>query len=619
MNTALRLWISIFACLLFFTGLQAFSRPALQGTKSIGTGGDYPSIGSAVADLHLLGVAPGGLIFSILPGVYTESGVEITYIGTQDTMVRFVAADSLQAPLFIPTGTNNSFAFKLNSAGWLSFENLRISHSSGSNALLYGFWLLSGTSNINIENCRVQLSPSSINSRAIYSVGSTGLPNNNLRIVSNTCIDAQSGIWIANNGGSEATNVTVEANNISGIRSTGILLGMCTNSVIRGNSIASVSSSASTVEGIRLNGSASSAMIDTNQIGPLASAASVFGIYVSNGSYEITSNRLRSFSSAASVTGIYIQNTPQSNVERNLLDAISSTGTAHKASGISVAAAVSIRLAANMISGINAPNSQSSPQVSGIFLEAATNASILYNSLLLKGNPASGNSSFSSAALYLGTTVTSVKIQNNILVNHSSSGTSANAKAVALWKQTSGFGAISNDSNCNIYHAGNPGNKNLISYMGSTAYAVFEDYRSAAAPRDNLSYWENPPFVSDVSPYDLHLRNDIATNASNNAIVLSAQIYDIDMELRHLSSPDIGADEGDFLGFGSLATPSLRCYRILSDVYLEWDTIPGANSYEIFSALTPYNVEFVFLAATANCSYVFPADHKGFFRVVAKP
>ncbi|HMR42102.1 MAG TPA: hypothetical protein PKA90_16925, partial [Ignavibacteria bacterium] len=62
---------SLIFSLLFLSASNSYSNP-LNGTYTVGNGGNYPTINSAIDDAHLQGLS-GPVIFEIIPGIYYDS------------------------------------------------------------------------------------------------------------------------------------------------------------------------------------------------------------------------------------------------------------------------------------------------------------------------------------------------------------------------------------------------------------------------------------------------------------------------------------------------------------------------------------------------------------------
>jgi hypothetical protein len=62
---------SIIFSLIFLSSSNSYSDP-LNGTYTVGNGGDYPTINSAIDDAYLQGI-DGSVVFDIIPGIYNDS------------------------------------------------------------------------------------------------------------------------------------------------------------------------------------------------------------------------------------------------------------------------------------------------------------------------------------------------------------------------------------------------------------------------------------------------------------------------------------------------------------------------------------------------------------------
>ena len=146
-------------------------------------------------------------------------------------------------------------------------------------------------------------------------------------------------------------------------------------------------------------------------------------------------------------------------------------------------------------------------------------------------------------------------MKNNILVNTS---TAAGTGLTVAYRRSSGTaGTLANynsASNNNLFYAGTPGVANLIYADGTSTAQTIAAYKGGVftagtiSPRDSASISENPPFLSTTgsSAQFLHINPAIPTQIESGGMPVAGITDDFDGDMRNVSTPDIGADEGMF-------------------------------------------------------------------------
>jgi hypothetical protein len=164
--------------------------------------------------------------------------------------------------------------------------------------------------------------------------------------------------------------------------------------------------------------------------------------------------------------------------------------------------------------------------------------------------------------LYASTTPV-LDLRNNVIVNMSTPG-STGGNVVAYQRSSTTLTTYSDSSNNNCFYAGTPSANRLIFYDGTNADQTIAAYKTRVAPRDALSFSENPPFVNVTTPpYNLHLQTTIPTMCESGAkpiIVPIAITDDYDGDSRNAVTPDVGADEGNFTPYAQFPILSLKVY-----------------------------------------------------------
>lgn len=565
----------------------------LTGSWVIGTGHFYPDFTHAIRYLNASGVGSGGITFTAVAGeVFAENPPAITATGTALNPVVFTSTDTLATnPKITPAGGTGTYAFKLEGCDFFTFDHIDIANATGFTNLNYGIWLEAPTSNgctdNTIQACGITLDRSS-ECYAIREDSASNRVNHRNSYLRNTISNVRYGIYLYNTDYSSA--LRIQSNQITDFSSIAIYSRESTGIEISHNQLTMVANNTMACSGISLYADNGLGSIHDNTITGSNTTQTFTGIYHTSANFDIHHNTISGVTSSNAVYGIR-NNSDYSanfrNVYQNVISDLTSTGnyyvwgiyqnrgTIYKNTITGLVSGGNVRgISAafgtvyqndihnlqtnstndyacglltsntatahnNMICDLRAPNSNSAASVRGIYTYNGA-ASLYYNSVLITG---SGTASFSSAALF-DYSCTTLTLQNNIFSNLSTPGTSG--MAVAFWKSAENFTDITTASNNNIWYAGTPGAQNLICYYGTISCETLDDYKTANLGKDQNSYTENPPFLSEAAPYNLHLDPLVQTYAEGNALVVASVAVDYDGDERDSESPDIGADEGDF-------------------------------------------------------------------------
>lgn len=218
----------------------------------------------------------------------------------------------------------------------------------------------------------------------------------------------------------------------------------------------------------------------------------------------------------------------------------------------------------NFISDIGAPYSSNSNAAIGINATIqGTYLGLYYNTVYLAdtAKPTAlkyGNSGISINSL------TALDFRNNIVSNISIPGSDSGIVA-AYRRSTSVLNTYSDSSNNNIFYTGNPGNRRYIFYDGTDSALTIGSFRNKMATRDQSSVGLMPPFINGhTAPYDLHIDATIASPVESGGRPVALPIVvntDFDGNTRNAQTPDIGADEGTFVG-GDFEGPSISYVKL---------------------------------------------------------
>jgi parallel beta-helix repeat protein len=566
----------------------------LTGDWIIGSTGYYPDFTHAINYLNASGVGAGGVTFKAITGeTFAENPPAIMATGTAADPVMFTSTDTLGVnPKITPVGGTETFGIKIEGGDFITFHHIDIANAVGSTNLNYGFWLRSmpsnGCTDNTIRNCSITLDRTS-NSMGIRSDSASGMVNNRNSFSGNTITNTRSGIYLYDT--SAAINPRILGNIITNVSSYGVYIRTSNGVEIADNQISMAAGNTLTFMGIYSYNDSGTGVIHNNMITGNTTSQYFYGIYHTYGGVQIYNNSISGVTSSTYIYGIANQysgeNLPvygnvvtnltstgnsevygiqmgSSTVYQNTVNGLSSngqvrgigiiTGSAYRNnvhdlqtnstsnSVIGMYTNGNVTVHNNLIYDLRAPLSSALPGVRGVHAASGTQ-NHYYNSVLLTASGSHANTS--SAVIYAqGSTTLSLNMQNNIFSNLSTPGSSG--LTVGLWITDANFDDISSSSNNNIWYAGTPGSQNLICYYGAIGCQTLEDYKGANAGKDQNSFTEDAPFVSKVSPYDLHLDDETETYAEGNGLVVASVTVDYDGQTRDPSYPDIGADEGVF-------------------------------------------------------------------------
>ncbi len=341
------------------------------------------------------------------------------------------------------------------------------------------------------------------------------------------------------------------------------------NNLIYNLTVAGTNTSASSIACGILSNTAAAAVktINNNTIYGLqlntSGAGNVYGIAQYLGTAEIGRNKIYSLSTTSAtafVTGLFLSSGTTNNAHNNMIYTLQAAGSTTVATA---------------------------PSIMGVRIGGGTTNNVYYNTVLLNNDGT--NAYYSTAALYIvgGTTNT---LRNNIFVNKSNPG--ATGRSVAVWKSSIGSTAIGALTDKNIYSVGDETNEyRLVGYFSNVNLPTIEEYKAALVDRDQGSYYENVPFVSEADPIDLHINPDTPTRVEGNGIYIASYDIDFDGDDRSDTTPDIGADEGTFTavqappGTPLYSSPANAATNVALNAALTWSANSEGGtptSYEVY-------------------------------------
>ncbi len=542
-------------------------RAPLTGIKTInplGAGDDnYISFTDAFADLASVGIGEGGVTFEVKDDAeFVEDIPPVTITGTSTKPVVFRRDNSgLNRPLLKPV--NNAAGFQLVGSDYLTFDGLDIEKTTGS-ALIYGFWLVpastsNGAQHNAFTNCRIVLDKTNISTKGVFVNFNTLTPvsaagANSDNIFTNLAIEnCAQGFYL---NGSSSTTYPDTGNQI-----IDCTIGGSSSDDMGGNT-----------HGYGINSSyQKNLLIRGNEIRNFTVQGDAFihGIYTyfSQGSLTINNNRIHNLHAASPESGNY----SQYGMYVHLLE---------------TDAPANAKIYNNMIWDITSAYAgvpTTNTLICGIYLSVyGSNVfNVDFNTVKIAG-PLAAN----SACYYFNSATTGIiRTRNNVFANLTPAQTGSNIHYCIYSPLMGSVGNTGSVCDYNVMFISDHAN-GFIGRVGASGSALFSTLEAwtTAMNADAHSVSFDPCFTAA----DPHIRSDIFTSVESRGSYMSGEYLidwvtdDLDGNLRHASTPDIGADEGTFIGKPAL--PIVDIQIALDIVTLNWQADPAASYYKIYAA-----------------------------------
>lgn len=630
--------------------VQVIVPGAMSGAYSIdNTGaGDYISFAAALADLNCRG-ASAAITFNVTAGqTFNEtSNLECTYSGTVSNTITFQKNGPGANPLVNRIGTSGTtdYVVKLTGVDYYTFDGIDFGQTGSSAAdwVEYGVWMTNssvtnGAKNNTVKNGTISLSNANTSAKGVF-VGSavtptalSGTQSNNRFLnmtvqnswegyrftgATTTYMDDANEIGTESGGSSNILNMgdatgAVAVYGVFGTYQTNFKLQNTTiNNLLPGTTLL--------VYGITLQTSASnSATISGNTFSNISGGGTIYGIYFSAGdTADIYNNTIYGFTSsgtASAVRGIYLSATGMNaNIFNNRVYNLLSTGiTTTSVAGIDAGTGI-YNIYNNMVSDIKAPAStQTACGTRGISVSGGTASGVdrIYNNTVLLTDVGTVPL-YTSAAFHNSSATPLLDIRNNIFINNSD--ISTGTRVAAFWK-TAVTDNVESSCNNNLYYAGNPDPNHLIYYDGTNSADNLISYQSQAAiaPAEGASVTENTmfdPITNGIIRPDAGIPTYIEGGAQVSGLVPN----DFEGDVRNASTPDMGADEGNFTqalppppGCSNYISPADMSIGLCSyqNVTLNWSASSGGGpatlGFDVYFGTSPSPA---FVTNTVNLSY----------------
>lgn len=305
-----------------------------------------------------------------------------------------------------------------------------------------------------------------------------------------------------NMNGNTFENISVTgATTINGIFST---YGDSAVKTAQNNNFNSINGGSNIVELIRISSAVPGSSIALNSISNVSSGAEILPIHLSLGSnilvYKNTIHSLTT--SGTTLSGIRIAGTNWNVYQNKIYNLASTNSSATSVIGIAVTSTVighNSRIYNNVIGDLRAPSANSNDAIRGMsILPTGANSStfILNNTIYL--NASSSGAIFGTAGLFLGGNATATTnnhtIQNNLVVNVSTP--NGTGRSSALRRSAVAMDNYNINSDRNAFYVGTPSANRVVFLNNTTPYQTLENFQAFVSPREQNSVYEEPVWAS---------------------------------------------------------------------------------------------------------------------------
>jgi subtilisin-like proprotein convertase family protein len=527
---------------------------SMNGTYTVGTGGDYTTITAALAAYNAACLA-GPVTFSLISTTYSGETFPITitpsaFASATNTLTIKPAAG---VAVTIDGSTTAPAVFKLLNAKYVILDGVNSGGASmalnntntGSSAVI---WLAStsgtgpGNSDITLKNMNINggISTLTTNYGIAADVDGTtpsataGMDNDNITIQGNTIQRCYYGIY--------------------GIGTVATAAGGLNNWVISGNTIGPATAGSDVIGGVGIYmNNALSVSITNNTVRNVSTTATSTGLIRLNtnvNGFTISGNSLTNSTTSnagngtTSFFGVYLgTNVINGSVSGNTISGLSNTNTGgYGVRGIMLNTANSASndtIVNNMISnlvGLGDASTTAIYAIIGIDVGGATGGvKVYYNSVNLYGDNSGLATATMSMCFFTNTTGGGIELYDNLFENTYNNTSSVLDKAWAIYSTVSSS-AFSNIDYNNYFVSGTPGVLGFIAGADQTTLAAIQSSFGGNVNSINAD-------AEFVSPTNLHL----AVASANAALIAGTPIpgitTDFDGTVRSGTNPVIGAHE----------------------------------------------------------------------------
>jgi len=306
---------------------SAGSMTPLSGTYTIGSGGNYTTFKSAVADLLLKGVS-GPVTFNVLSGNYQEHIILYNIPGANATnTITFQSSTGNPANAtlyFFAAAAESNYVVSMYNADYIRFRKMSLRANNNVGAQ-YGrvFVLNSGIDNFTLDSCIVYGTPTSSSSSNYTIINASSTVTRNITINGNTFNDGGYVIYLDGYDGTYlSTNTVITNNTMNNPDYMGVYLRYHNVPIISGNTIANVSST-----GIQVNYGYNGMQILKNKItGPTGYGIYLYSCIGGTGFPDGPGLIANNFVQCGSAYGINVYSSSNQNIYYNSVNATASNG-----------------------------------------------------------------------------------------------------------------------------------------------------------------------------------------------------------------------------------------------------------------------------------------------------
>ncbi len=532
----------------------------LCGTKTVGTGGDYPTITAAVNALNL-NILCGSLTFNLLDATYpSETFPLVINANSGSSATNTVTFKPATGVVSTITGAVNSDALiKINGASYINFDgsntvggttkDLTITNTSTTTpkVILLGSVGTTAIVGNSIKNCNIINGFNTSSALVISDIAGTAGYFTNTTIQNNSIQRAYIGIYtlaavLAGNGNNTLiSNNDLTTTGTNAIRLAGIYVQGVDGATVTNNLIGNFDNVSSEIDrGIWFATGTTNSTISGNTISTLSSTGGAMGIAVTSAlasvNVMVTNNTISGITSTGTTStyGIYMGGaTSGVTIQKNKISDIkNSNAGGYSAIGVALAstlAAANTTLSNNIIFDIAGYGYTSTTTDNGFGINILSGGgyNLYYNTVSLATNQ---TISGSPACLIINSAVVNpVDIRNNVFSNTETMGTER--YAIMCNAANTIFSYIDN----NDYYTSGPN----IGYMSAANQVDIAAWRTATG-KDVNSFTAQPFFTSATN---LHLIANSNCGIDGKGTPIAGITTDYDEDTRNTTTPDPGADE----------------------------------------------------------------------------
>ncbi|HNE46294.1 MAG TPA: hypothetical protein PLM27_08990 [Chitinophagales bacterium] len=371
--------------------------------------------------------------------------------------------------------------------------------------------------------------------------------------------------------------------------------------------------------------------IYNNNITGLNSTASfsgyIYGIFMGGGSANATlnfyENTLHDFVHTGAATntivagGLIALGGSTVNFYRNSINHITNTGSNGISYGLYITSTGVVNIYNNFIQRLSSTATTNVIGVYGIYTGSSGGFWQFVNNTIALGYDTpltSTGANFGFTGIYFAPTGVTATVLNNIVyVRGTANGTAlgscirgsigtAYTPPASFSLSNNNYYFINNATYNYIYTEGGFNTSNVNGYAYGGAFTdvtrnlnnddCFNDpatglYKAFMSPAESNSYYDVPPFAGGGSyPYNLKLTTGATTYAESNASAIPGITIDYEGDARSGSTPDIGADEGDFV------PQAVDCFLLPIELMSFSGEISGDDNLLIWTTATEHNTSY---------------------------